>query len=430
MDIPKGGIMKKLWLLFFFLVLLILICPLAHPQEISGTYSVDRDEAQVTKLLGLLTAKEDPEANMLKAIKCFFGEGVLYDSKLADLLIFIDKTKRGATQINSDGFLRKDDSVRYALFKKGKKRRDLSGEKFVYIMVFIAEKVGDNFSVNNQIHLKKSSRTKKIEYPNSEEQKTTEEIKEEFSEGPPLSVWQSSLDYKVGSGEFFLISMVKAVLKAVSGSPSIENASKDEKPQEVRDEPLEMTCVGTAKDNVSLYWGYLRVPLVENTINRFTVTEAVVDQDGSKKKTIRHQATFGNYANSRIGSSVGFMGTLIPAKQREQFDDKRFPLNAFFFGNLYIKRPRLPTPHILDTDRMKLTESRFSLSLALGTALKTSLLDDLFIGVGIGHLAGSIGIVAGYNFRTEEKEIPATEQKTRTEKKRKGHFCIGISFSL
>jgi len=403
-----GQVLRKLSLLFCCLILL---CPLALPQEISGTYSVERSKAQVIHLLYLLKSK-----NMQDAVKCFFGEGVLYDRDLADLLVFIDKTERHEL---SDPCLSIYDSSKIALLKRGIKRTDLFGEKFLYLMVFVAEKATDPYSVGKNIS-------------ESAKPEIAEEQIEKITERSPLSVWQSSLDYKVGSGEFFLISMVKTILKVIPGGASIDSSKQTEQLIEIKNQPLKMACIGCTKDkdnkdedNIFLYYGYMRLVLVENTINRFTVNETLSDKKSSDNKIYYHLATFGNYSSSIIGSSMGFTGTYMKSKQREQLDDARFPINAFFFGHLYIKRPRLPTPHHPNSTFPRQIVRRFSLSLACGTALKTDLLDDLFVGIGVGHLFGALGIVAGYNFRTEAKTIGDI-----TEKKRKPHFCVGINFAL
>ncbi len=403
--------MKKLTLLFCFIILL---CPLALPQEISGSYTVDRNETQVKHLLDLLNT-----GKMQEAIKCFYGEGVIYDKDLADLLVFVDKTKRSEKPIASDQCLQKDTSVKFAILKSGKYRTDLFGEKFLYLMVFIAEKTTDPYSVGKNILKKELSRTVTTTPPDSPNPTITDIATEKSTETSPLTIRQSSLDYKLGSGEFFLISMITAVLKSLGGA-SLDSSKKTENLEEMKEEPLKMEYVGCTEDKTALYFGYMRLKLVENTINRFTVVETRSD-----KKTYHHLATFGNYCSSIFGSSMGFTGTFVGAKQREELSDKRFPINAFLFGHFYIKRPRLPAPHYQDSPFLGHLSKKYSLSFVLGTAIKQDPLDDLFVGFGVGHLYETLGLVVGWNYRT----VPKTSGD-KTEKERKPHFCIGVSFTL
>ncbi len=402
---------------------LFLLCPLARAQQISGSYHVDRNKDQVAKLLELLQADR-----MQDVQKYFYGEDVIYDRDLADLFVFIDKTK--GSKDPSIECLSPEPSVKFALIKREKCRKDLFGEKFVYIIVFVAEKGNDPHSVGELIPTNKRTITTVISDPSK---KVTTEIDE--STISPLSITQSSLDFSLGTGEFFLVSAIKAVAGA-----SIGAQTKDEEIKEMLHEPLTMTRVGCVKDkcdkfakeedNTFLYFGYKRVALVENTVNRFTINETLVDKKGSVKKIYNHQATFGNYSSSFFGSSVGFTGTFISDKQRAELSDKRFPVNAFLFGHVYIKRPRLPTPHYLGSNAPGRIAKRCSLSLAVGTALKGNLLSDFFIGIGVGHLVGSFGLVAGYNLRTVEIDLGGTGADKKTEQKRKASLCVGLSFSL
>ncbi len=408
------------------LLFLILLCPLARAQWIRGTYSVDRNRAQVARLLNLLKADK-----MQKVTECFYGKDVIHDRDLADLLVFIDKT----TGIKGPSIecLSPEPSVKFALIKREKYRKDLFGEKFVYIIVFVAEKGNDPYSVERLIPIggggPDDKRTTKIMIEDPSKTVTTETKETKIS---PLSITQSSLDFSLGTGEFFLVSAVKAVVGA-----SIGAQTKDEKIKEIYNEPLKMTRVGCTKDkdckdedNIVLYFGYMRVPLVENTVNRFTINETLLPDEKcsekvSGKKVNSHQATFGNYSSSFFGSSVGFTGTFISDKQRAELSDKRFPVNAFLFGHVYIKRPRLPTPHYLGSNAPGRIAKRCSLSLAVGTALKGNLLSDFFIGVGVGHLVGSFGFVAGWNYRTYEPPVGDTSGI-----KRRPDFSIGVSFTL
>jgi hypothetical protein len=404
-----GQVLRKLSLLFCCLILL---CPLALPQEISGSYSVERNEAQVSHLLGLLRP-----IGMKGAIECFFGKDVIYDKYLADLLVFVDTTQPAGKPTPDKPCLQSDNSVQFSLFKGHKKRTDLFGEKFLYLMVFIADKASDPDRSGTTPPEKEPSRTIKVAVPeNSEKPATiTEEKCEKATQKSGISIRQSSLDYTVGSGEFFLVSMIKSILKAIPGGTSVDTSSKTEAIKEVQDAPLKMDLVGCTEDKYTrLYFGYMRLSLVENTINRYTVVEA-----RSENEKYYHLATLGNYCSSYFGSSIGFTGTFMTASQRLELSDKRLPINAFFFGHLYLKRPRLPSPHSLNGTTVSRLVRRFSFSLVCGTALKVNLLDDLFVGVGIGHLYSTLGLVIGCNFRTEPNKL-----------QRKPHLCLGLTFAL
>jgi hypothetical protein len=65
-----------------------------------------------------------------------------------------------------------------------------------------------------------------------------------------------------------------------------------------------------------------------------------------------------------------------------------------------------------------------SFSLAAGTKLKfEDPFSDIFAGIGIGHVLSTTALVVGVNFRT-----PRDAADTLLKEKRRGRFCVGLTF--
>jgi len=56
-------------------------------------------------------------------------------------------------------------------------------------------------------------------------------------------------------------------------------------------------------------------------------------------------------------------------------------------------------------------------------------LKDVFIGIGLGHIFGNVGIVIGANFKTfQEEKLIEGKVVMVDKKKRKGNLAIGFTF--
>ena len=375
----------------------LILFPSAFSQTIKGSYSFNPD----SDAAGLLAKLRSGDG--AGSLKSFFGENNVYDEKLADLLVFIDKAQYTGDSGESH----------IILLKNGKTRKNLFGQKIVYVMVFVAEKEEATASVSKDIADKKT--TEKITEKSVDQKppEKTVELSTEVKKRNPLSVSQSSLDYTQGSGEFFISSVIRTIASIFSGK-AIEKGVEVKKGEDISDKPVTVNRVGTSKkDKAVLFFGYVKIPVYENTINRITVEE-----DYGDDKISRHVGTFGNYSASRLTTSIGIMGTLVKA---EEGQDKRVPVNAFLFGHVYFKRPQLPSPHYQNRGS-KGYFSRLSLSLVGGTRISTNLFDDLFVGASLGHFISTVGLVAGVNFRT-----PTDLEGKPTGDKRRASFCAGLT---
>ncbi len=433
--------------------LILLLTSTVLSQTKKGTYGYPfrPDSSYVSQLLNLLRSEDQ----ITDVMKYFFGEHILYDSNLADLIVFIDKTKR-TSDISNLQDLNDASSTHIALVKNGKREDHLFGEKYVYVMVFVAEEKGKKPSVSDPVEEKETSKTTTSTVP-EETPPDTSSLKERFErtseivveqkpaipadekdqksiitkeiidykKREPVLVHQASLNHTQGSGEFFVSSLVRTIA-AIFAKAQVEKADKPATGVDMADKPISFYEIGTVGKTI-LYWGYAKLPIYENTINRLTVQEdyGTVQKDcctykkGDKYIQYRHQATFGNYSASRITSSIGIMGTVNSAAAPT---DKRMPVNPFLFGHCYLKRPELPAPHY-QGHPLKMLYKRMSISLVAGTRISTDLFDDLFLGACLGHFFSSTGLVVGFNFQT-----PRDAGGAATGGNRIMRFCTGLTF--
>ncbi len=417
----------------------------ANPQTIKGSYSYDRPAGQIETMLIKLA-----DTSSIKDVpKDFFGENNVYDAELADLLVFIDKTGQYAKE------------TKFALLKKGKLKEELFGDKFIYIMVFVAEneneqnsmgqftrdiettektvenlgrntsekadhKAVDSLDKEGSGQSFKKTREKEI----ADATGKTREVVETIKYREPLSISQSSLESRPGSGEFILTSVLRTIANIFSGM-SIEKAEKAERAADIVNIPLRMYLVGSDKSGkIKLYFGLLKTPISENTINRFTVQEEYGNNDDphqNRKKM--YLATFGNFSGSYVTSSIGLMTTIVKSEiiktESGVTKSSRTPLDPFLFAHVYLQRPKLPRPRYQQNSHQAFYK-KLSFSIVAGTKISTSLFDDLFLGASVGHFYSTVGIVAGINFRT----VTILVDKDQIRKKRKLCFSLGLTLML
>jgi hypothetical protein len=386
----------------------------ATPQTIKGYYKYNRNRTQVKKFLDMLRDKK----NIASVPKCFFCE--VYDDELPDLVVFIDKEQIITTKKTNISDTKKSSPINIALVKKGEVKEELFGERFIYVLVFIAENEFDKQSVLEPIskYVPLERKIKKIVKEKTSQ--TYTEIKESFKESYPISVSHAFLNRRPNSGEFALFSIAKGIAQAFTGLVT-QSKEQEEKP-EGKPVPLEMHEVG-CHYFTRLTFGMAKIPLDENTINRITIngfpnTEPV--------------ATFGNYSKSYITSSVGVMTTLISSKTAKSEWTSPTQIDPFLLVHFYLKRPQLPSPRF-PGDLPSVWDKRFSVSFVFGTKLSDKLLDfkDIFIGAGVGHLFGNnLGFVIGFNWRSLNLQEPSgnSGQDNGRIIRRKCWPAIGITY--
>lgn len=385
----------------FIIGLVLFLASGSFSQTIKGTYSFDRS--------GNLFADElyrrlKDDARPQDVLLYFFHQSNLYDDKIPVLLVFIDKKERADNPLAA---------ARISLLKGGKRHDSLHGEKYVHVMVFVAESISETKSVSDPVMVKSNSETIKRTQKKCEAATEDHEWLTESKPRDVVLVHQSSIDYRQGSGEFFITSLVKTVASIVSGK-SMEKADEVKKAEDIPDKPVRLQKV-CGSDSVNVFFGYVRIPVYENTINRITVQE-----DYGGDKIYRHLATFGNYSASRVTSSIGIMGTFMKSGEAT---NHRTPIEAFIFGHFYLKRPELPAPRY-QGNPAKVKLRQLSFSLVGGTKLSSKdLFDDLYVGVCLGHLLSTTGIVLGVSFRAPRDATGAI-----IDGKRKAHFCAGLTF--
>jgi len=388
----------------------ILVSSTATPQTIEGYWEYERNEEDVIKLLDMLKS----EKNIVCVPKYFFGD--VYDNTLPDLVVYIDKRQLDTNEGKKISDKVKNPLHNIALMKKSKKWGQLFGARFIYVMVFVAENKSDKKSVtiSKKSYVPQEKNITKIKGKN----KISVEIKKNFKETERLSVSCDSLDRGASSGEFAIFSIAKGIGQAFT--KSLETNKELEEKNKKKPLPLKMREVGCFKET-RLAFGVVKIDLAENTINRITIW-------GFSK--INPTATFGNYSQSWITSSICMMWT--PYSKDKAADLKINPnlFEMFLLAHVYIKKPRLPCPRFTGKSGFF---KKLSYSIVVGTRLesldKLFELKDVFIGIGLGHIFGNVGIVIGANFKTfqEEKLNIAGEVVMVDKKKRKGNLAIGFT---
>jgi hypothetical protein len=215
---------KQRWLLAFvgILVAILSLITAAPSQTIEGTYSL-RPEEDIKNTLDFLRKDKGVEA-----LKSFFPE--TYDKELASLLVFIDRAN--------------DAPARISLIKGNKTQKNLWGEKYVYVMVFVAEKTDQTPSVSRKVVEEEISTkiVKKVE--SGEPLKKSCESTTVIKEREPLLVHQSSLNYEPGTGEFFVSAIVRLTATIFSGK-TLEKAEEAKKGADIPDKPVRLRKAGS-----------------------------------------------------------------------------------------------------------------------------------------------------------------------------------------
>jgi hypothetical protein len=168
---------------------------------------------------------------------------------------------------------------------------------------------------------------------------------------------------------------------------------------------LQLQGIGSTGSK-SLYFGMQKLTLKENTVNRVRVAV------GNK----RAYSTLGNYEPSRLGGSIGVLGSSTPDSVVHY--DTAYRLRPFLFFHVYIRRPT--EPPVVKAERPLVG----SVALAIGAQVKAErAFENLFVGTSLGHVLGDGGIAIGVNLR----RIPADMEGRRIWK---GGFGAGLNYAL
>lgn len=418
--------------------LIFLVYSVATPQTIKGHFRIKLTIEEVEDLLNKLKY----EMNLVP--EKFFGD--VYDEQVPDIVFFIEKKKIAKQDKNKNSPINEYEPTKIMLLKGNKKLENLSGEPYIYVMVFVAGSEPDKQNVKEakckssppeRITIEKTYKENIVKTEKESKVikesmiKTETGIKDAKKESLKLSVKHTFLEQRLASGEFVLFSIAKGIAKAL-GSFAPETKKPGEKPKKDQYD-LEMVEIGRFQ-KTCLSFGQVRIPLPENTMNRITI-------HGFKE--IVSSATFGNYSKSRLTSSIGLLWTYLDSKTAEDQKTYQLLVEPFLFANIYLKKPKLPPPRFprhSDQRKPQSTSSQLSkkqthkssgvsYSLILGTKIEKDVFDDIFIGASIGHFIPDIptgGIIIGVNFRS----IPIQENDKVVGKKNKRHASFSIGFTF
>lgn len=322
-------------------------------------------------------------------------------------MFFIDKTQKKANEDTKKSEEKKEHLINIALVQKNKNKNQLFGERFIYVMVFVAESKSDEQSV-----LKPKYEYMPVEKKITKEKikekmiKTGEDIKETIIKSFPLSVRHSSLAWRSGSGEFALFSVARGIAKAFVGAAAESKEVEDRTLKETLS--LKMREV-SYHNGTRLTFGMAKIPLTENSINRIHI-------DGLSDSNINPLATFGNYSKSWITSSICVMGSE---------EESQAHIDMFLLGHYYVKRPRLPPPQLPYTNGASTKNffQKISISFVFGVKISDDIFEaeGVFMGVSLGHIfSNNLGIVIGKIYRRRNNDNNKTFR-------RRGEWAAGLT---
>lgn len=326
-------------------------------QTISGYYTTRQDSLKLCAMLYNLRHQ-----NLTDIPKLFFDK--THDDELPDMIMFIEDPPTKTASAN----------VKIELIKGNKKREQLYGEQYLYVLVFWAK------NENSQHFFTESCVTGSL----------------------------SALEQKQSSGEFALISALRLIAEACSGK-NFESKKESELKNEIN-KKAKIIELGKY-DKTTLYYMFFKFPLHENTINRVHVW------GNNSNNTC--QAIFGNYSPSWVTSSVGFLASYACCKSEKETNVLYPVVDPYLFGHLYFKRPQVPRPRLNNT--FKEWKRQISLSAVVGTKLSDKLLEDFFMGASLGHVLNKFSIVTGVSFHTIS---------VNDEKERKTRISCGLTYML
>lgn len=422
-----------------------------HPYPIQGSLDLF-DKGKVRAVQGLL------EGGCFRDVPpTFFGW--LYDKNLANLVVYLNR-----------------DSVAAVLVKNNKVEKRLRGDSYLWVMVFSAQPIAAVADTTKEDKIEnttpapatatKSAQVRKngkattapTKAPSNDRKQGSAPVATPAAAGvtvteqsgvkPEVSSHATSTPDTVKSTRVIKysreavfvkheslehqLSPAEAVIAAVGTAISGLGLTSPKPPGSLSDSTyaIRMRRIG-GEPKKPLYFGMQKIPMHENTINRVSIGSAGLEDlsvppaDTSRVITKKAYATFGNYSGSWIAISLGAGATLNAKSDSTTYSTQYDP---YLFGHLYIKRPKLPQS---DSTHWR---GDGSLSLVVGTRVggDTHFLDDPVLGVGVGHIIGSIGLVAGCVFRSEETAIKdkKTGKTTGKEINRNARLLLAASITL
>jgi hypothetical protein len=371
-------------------------------QTIAGGFQVEKNQKLAEALHTYLGDNPIPYSQIARRI---FQKA--YDPELADIFFFVDQT-------TSEPF------GDVQLIHHGKNKKELFGQQCAYALILLKKNAPEKPILKDNSPFK--TETKKVQFKTSQGD-TTITLKQIPKEKKGPTVKLSPLYEKKNASDHALLSIFESLAVTFAGVTA--KSGDEEKPPTDSTFSLELDSIGTIDNNkTAFYFGIVKIPLKEGTINRIRISEDENPQNVS--------ATFGNYSGASIIASIALLyqpkrhDSLTytdyvsndSLKKREDIDE----LFPFLLAHIFIKKPRIPNAHMTGSVISHLY-SKMSFSITLGLKLsKDHIFDDKFLGVTFGHLVGSAGLVLGTNLRDFQK-IDKTQGH-------KGHFVIGINYPL
>lgn len=316
----------------------------------------DREMSELREMLD----HEEPAWGEI--LRTYFG--TLYDASLADLIVYIPSS----------------DEVRQALIQEGEVLEELSGEEFLWVLVFSTRALCPDSLNEEQLEL--------------------------------------ILQTIVHTDDPFLTALISSFAQAMGRSAPVV-AETHGPPDTV----LGITLEPLGGEDSSLYVAMERFPLTQNTMNRLSVT-ATAACDLPKDRSIHFY--FGNSTRSRFGVSLGGGFTFNAGQPvfNEAGDLVRLDSNeraaVYLLGHLYPIRSLSP----------KLPWEPWGVGLTAGTNIfNGSILDDLIYGLSLGRLDG-LGLVVGVNWTKWREKISLPDGAFHFKDTRKTRLFLGLDYAF
>jgi hypothetical protein len=302
--------------------------------------------------------------NLLKTLKSgkmsavpevFFGD--LYDPNLVDLIIFLDED---------------EDTVKIEMIQGNECKPYLFGARHFWVMAFWKFKGSAEFdsilksepettqviimsplqdSLSGKADTLRSITMKDIfpAYVKETIKQDTLVVKKDsvkiYVETKKISKTKTSMEVRlerlnkrVGAGEKILSSLARTVSGAIG--VTLEAAAKQDT---LPDLSIDFPLIRLTPENSGevLYYGNIKLPLEENTINRVRVKRF-----GEKSV----YSTFGNYSPSYLGASIcaAFNFKDDVRASRKTMTMKNLEVEPFILAHIYLLRPKLPRMKVPD----------------------------------------------------------------------------------
>jgi hypothetical protein len=293
-------------------------------------------------------------------LKFYFREA--YDEKLPDLVFYIDER----------------DSVRMALIHENKNPQDLYGARHIWVLIFSDRRLGAG-----------TSRAGAKAYGDTL-----------YS----LKVAYESLAYQREPGERALGGLLGSIFKALLSADALPEDRGEATKDTTKNVAMQFLGTYTTSEGTkgSFCAGMVKFPLAINTVNRIVVIpEPMLNV---KFRSINY--TFGNFAQSRFGASVG-----LGYRWKKGDQDTTSGMRFYLLGHIYLSLPKMPA-------------DGKSIGVVIGTRLaKDQLLKDLVLGLRGGLPDGRSGVIGGFSW------VLVSDPTTKRDVRRRGWF-VGLDFKL